>query len=48
MIHAIEVQVIHEISDTTTVIFRKTDITLHPEIDLVMTKLLLLHKTLDL
>ena len=47
MIHAIEVQVIHETIDTTTVIIHKTDITLHPEIDLVMTKVLLLHKTLD-
>ena len=46
MIHVIEVEVHPEIIITTKIIL-KTDIVLHPEIDLVMTKLLLLHITID-
>ena len=45
MIHAIEVEVIHEIIVTKTI--HKTDIALHLEIDLVLTRVLLLHKTID-
>ena len=45
MIHAIEVEVIHEITITKTI--HKTDIALHLEIDLVMTRVLLLQNTLD-
>ena len=47
MIHAIEVEVIHDIVITTKILIHKTYIALHPEIDLVMTKVLLLHNTLD-
>ena len=47
MIHAIEVEVFRKINITTTIIIHKTDIALHLEIDLVMTRVLLLHKTLD-
>ena len=46
MIHVIEVEVTHEINITTKK-FLKPDIALHLEIDLVMTKVLLLHNTLD-
>ena len=45
MIHAIEVEVIHEIIITKTI--HKADIALHLEIGLVMTRVLLLHNTLD-
>ena len=38
MIHIIEVEVIHEIIITTKIQIHKTDIALHSEIDLVMTK----------
>ena len=47
MIHAIEVEVIHEISITTKITIHKTDIAVHLEFDLVMTTVLLLHNTLD-
>ena len=47
MIHAIEVEVIHEISITTKITIHKTDIAVHPEFHLVMTTVLLLHNTLD-
>ena len=47
MIHAIEVEVIHEITITTKITIHKTDIALHLENDLVRTKVLLLHKSLD-
>ena len=46
MIHVIEVDVIHDIIIITKII-HKTYIVLHPDIDLVMTKVLLLHKTVD-
>ena len=46
-IHAIEVDVIHEIIITSKIIIHKTVIALHPEIDLVMTKVLPLHNTLN-
>ena len=45
IIHAIDVEVIHEIIDTKLV--HKTDIALHLEIDSVTTRVLLLHNTLD-
>ena len=47
MIHAIEVEVIHETTITTKITIHKTDIALHLENDLVRTKVLLLHKSLD-
>ena len=47
VIHIIEVKVIHETIITIKILIHKTDITLHPEIDLLMTKVLLLHNTLD-
>ena len=47
MIHAIEVEVIHKIIITTKITIHKTYIALHLEIDLVMTRVLLLHNTLD-
>ena len=47
MIHAIEVEVIHEIFITTKITIHKTDIALHLEIDSGMTRVLLLHNTLD-
>ena len=46
-IHAIEVEIIHEIIITTNTTIHKTDIALHLEIDSVMTRVLLLHNTLD-
>ena len=46
MITDTEVEVPHETTLTTTTI-HKTDTVLHLEIDLVMTKVLLLHNTLD-
>ena len=46
MIHDTEVEVHHEINLTTTTI-HKTDIALQLEIDLDMTKVLLIHTTLD-
>ena len=45
MIHAIEMEVIHEIIISKTI--HKTDIALYLEMDSVMTRVLLLHKTLD-
>ena len=47
MIHDLEVEVHHEISITTKVTIHKTDIAPHLETDLVMTRVLLLHNTLD-
>ena len=47
MIHAIEVEVIHELIITIKLLIHKTDIALQVEMDLVMTKILLLHKLLD-
>ena len=47
LIHVIEVEVIHEIIITTKILIHKTDIALQLEIDLGMTKILLLHNTLD-
>ena len=47
IIHAIEVEVIHELIIRTKILIHKTDIALHREIDLVMTKMLLLHNTPD-
>ena len=46
MIHNIGVELHHEVTIITTTI-HKTDIALHLEIGLVMTRVLLLHKTLD-
>ena len=46
MIHAIEVEVIHETIITTRII-HITDIALHPEMDFDIIKILLLHNTLD-
>ena len=46
MIHAIDVEVLQELIFITKIQFHKTDIALHPEIDSVMTKILLLHNTL--
>ena len=46
MIIDIEVEVLHETILTTKTV-HKIDTVLHLEIDLVMTKVLLLHKTLD-
>ena len=43
MIHFIEVEVIHGTIITIKILIHKTDIALHPEIDLVMTKVLPLH-----
>ena len=45
VIHAINVEVIHEIIITKTI--HKTNIALHLEIDLIMTIVLLLHDTLN-
>ena len=45
MIHAIEVKVIHKVFIIQTI--HKTDTALHLEIDSVMTRVLLLHNTLD-
>ena len=42
-----EVEVHHEIILTTNTIIHKTDIVLHLEMNLIMTKVLLLHATLD-
>ena len=39
--HDIEVEVHHEITITTKIMIQKTDIDLHLEIDLVMTRILL-------
>ena len=47
MIPDIEVKVHHEIINTRKITIHKTDIALHPEIDSVITKVLLLHKTLE-
>ena len=47
IIHAIEVEVFHELVITAKRLIHKTDIALHPEIDLVVTKMLLLHNTPD-
>ena len=47
MIHAIEVEVIHGLIITTKIHTHKTDIGLHPVTDSVLTKILLLHNTLD-
>ena len=47
LIHAIEVEIIHETVITTKILLYKTVIALHPEIDLVMTKVFLLHNKLD-
>ena len=47
MMHDTEVEVDHEIIPTTYTIFHKTDIVLHTEIGLIVTKVLLLHTTLD-
>ena len=47
MVQAIEVEIFHEIIITTIMLIHKTDIALHPEIDLFMAKVLLLHNTLD-
>ena len=44
MIHDIEVKVHHEFIPTTITIIHRTDIVLHLEIDLVMTKVLNLIK----
>ena len=47
MIDAIEVEVVHGPINTTKRLIHKTDIALHPEIALVMTKTLFLHNSLD-
>ena len=47
VIHAIEVEVVHGLIITTKILIHKTDIALHPEIDSVMTKILLFHDTHD-
>ena len=47
MIHVVDVEVIQEIIITIKILIHKIDIALHPEIDVVMTKVLLLHITLD-
>ena len=47
MIHVFEVEVIHKIIITTKILTHRTDIALHLEIDLVMTKTLLLRNTHD-
>ena len=47
IIHVIEVEVIHELNITTKKLLHKTYIALHPEIVLAMSKILLLHNTLD-
>ena len=47
MIHVVDVEVIHETIITIKILIHKIDIALHPEIDLVTTKVLLLHITLD-
>ena len=48
MIHDIELEVHHEIISTTKTSIHKTDdFALHLEIDLVITRILLLHNTLD-
>ena len=47
MTHVIKVEIIHEINITTKNVFQKTDIALHPEIDSVIIKVLLLHNTRD-
>ena len=47
MIHDIEVEVHHEIIIITETTIHKIDIALHLEIDLFMTKLRILHNTLD-
>ena len=47
MIHVIEVEVLHGIFITTKILIHKTDIALHSEIDLVMTRILLFHNILD-
>ena len=46
IIHILEVEVLHGTTLRTNII-HKTDIALHPVIDLVMTKILLRHNTLD-
>ena len=47
MIHAIDVEILHELINMTKIQTHKTDIALHQEIDSVMTEALLLHNTLD-
>ena len=47
MMHAIEVVVLYGLIFITKIQTHKTDIDLHPKIYLVMTKILLLHNTLD-
>ena len=47
MTHDTAVEIHHEISLTANIIIHKIDIVLHLEIDLVMTKVPLLHNTLD-
>ena len=47
MIHDTEVEVHHEINITVKITIHKIDIVLHLEIDLVMTRILLPHKTHD-
>ena len=47
MIHGIEAEVLHDLIIITKIQTHKTDIALHPGTDSVMTKILLLHNTLD-
>ena len=47
MIHDIEVEVHREITTIPKTTIHKLDVALHLEIDLVMTKILLIHNTLD-
>ena len=47
MIHDIEIEVHREITTIPKTTIHKLDVALHLEIDLVMTKILLLHNTLD-
>ena len=47
ILHAIEVEVIHELTITTKITIHKTDNALHLEIVSVMTRVPLLHTTLD-
>ena len=47
MVQAIELEILHEIFITTKTTIHKSDIALHLEIDSAMTRVLLLHNTLD-
>ena len=47
MIHTIGVEVVHGLVIITKKLIHKTDFALRPEIDSVMTKIILLHNTLD-